>query len=59
MVYSCSVGMQALGSPGRYGPRSATTCVLTRATQHKLLSDLQLALLVLGLEVPKQVQAVK
>ena len=35
--------MLALGPPGKYRPKSATTCALSRATWHELQSDLQIA----------------
>ena len=44
--------------PGRYKARTATASVLFGATWHKLQSNLQLAAIVLGLEVRKQVPVV-
>ena len=50
MVYSCPLGMQTLGFPGWCRPRSVTTCVLPRATQHELQTIYRWLLLVLDLE---------
>ena len=57
MVCGCPVGVWALGFPRWYGSRSAPTCVLSRATVPELQSNLRLLLLVLGLEILRQSQA--
>ena len=54
MVCGCTQGTQVLGLPGRCMPRSVTACVLSRITQHKLQSDVQMAATCAGSEVPKQ-----
>ena len=58
MVCSCVLDALVLGFPRWYRPRSAPTCVLPWATLPKLQSNLRGLLLVLGLEIPRESQAV-
>ena len=58
MVCSCPLGALALGFPGRYRPRSASTCFLPRATLPEVQSNLRWLLVVLGFEIPRRSQAV-
>ena len=58
MVCSCPLGALALGFTGWCRPRSVLNCVLPRATLPVLQSNLRWPLFVLGLEIPRQSQAV-
>ena len=58
VVYSCPLGVQAIGFPSWYRPRTATTCILSRDTLHELQNNLQMAVTCAGLEIPRQSQAV-
>ena len=49
MVCSCPVHVQDLGPHERSRARSATACVLSGVTQHKLQSALQMAATCAGL----------
>ena len=44
LIYPLSMSLveAALGPPGMYRPRPTTTCVLARANQQELQSDLQI-----------------
>ena len=42
MLCNCPLGVQALEFPRLCRPGSTTTCVLPRATQHELASNLQM-----------------
>ena len=59
MVCSCPLGTQAMGFPGWYRPGSAPTCAVPGATLHELISNLSWLLVLPGLEIPRQSQAVK
>ena len=58
LVCSCPLVVLALGFPGWCRPRSAPTCVSPGATLPELWSNLRWLLLVLGLEIHWQSQAV-
>ena len=58
MVCSFPLGALALGFPRWCRLRSAPTCVLPRATLPELYSNLSWLVLVLGLEISRQSQAV-
>ena len=53
MVKSYPLCMLALEPPRRHSAASAFACVLCRATQHEVQSNLHMAATVLGLEAPR------
>ena len=57
VVWSCPLGVLALGPPGTRRPRPTAACALPRATQHELQSDLQGAPAVLASEGPRRGRA--